>query len=75
MKGPPLPVKKKLKKDTPRPPLSVHTKFQPNRSSRLAGYREHIYECLVYYIDIFQTIINNVTFAFVYSIFCFMVHG
>ena len=32
---------------TPRPPLSVHNKFQPNRSSRLAGYREHIYECLV----------------------------
>ena len=30
-----------------RPPLSVHKKFQPNRSSRLAGYREHIYECLV----------------------------
>ena len=22
-------------------------KFQTNRSSRLAGYREHIYECLV----------------------------
>ena len=32
---------------TPRPPLSVHKKFQPNRSSRLAGYREHINECLV----------------------------
>ena len=32
---------------TPRPPLSVHKKFQLNRSSRLAGYREHIYECLV----------------------------
>ena len=32
---------------TPRPPLSVHKKFQPNRSSRLASYREHIYECLV----------------------------
>ena len=27
--------------------MSVHKKFQPNRSSRLAGYREHIYECLV----------------------------
>ena len=25
----------------------VHKKVQPNRSSRLAGYREHIYECLV----------------------------
>ena len=34
---------------TPRSPLSVHNKFQPNRSSRLAGYREHIYECLVLY--------------------------
>ena len=33
--------------DTPRPPLSVHKKFQPNRSSRLAGYREHKYDCLV----------------------------
>ena len=32
---------------TPRPPMSVHKKIQPNRSSRLAGYREHIYECLV----------------------------
>ena len=31
------------------PPMSVHKKIQPNRSSRLAGYREHIYiyECLV----------------------------
>ena len=32
---------------TPRPPMSVHKKIQPNRSSRLAGYREHIYERLV----------------------------
>ena len=32
---------------THRPPMSVHNKIQPNRSSRLAGYREHIYECLV----------------------------
>ena len=29
--------------NTNRPPMSVHKKFQPNRSSRLAGYREHIY--------------------------------
>ena len=28
---------------TPRPPMSVHNKFQPIRSSRLAGYRQHIY--------------------------------
>ena len=27
----------------PRPPRSVHKKFQPIRSSRLAGYRQHIY--------------------------------
>ena len=26
----------------PRPPMSVHKKIQPNRSSGLAGYREHI---------------------------------
>ena len=32
----------------PRPPKSVHKKFQPNRSSRLAGYWWHIYECPVY---------------------------
>ena len=37
---------------TPRPPRSVHKKFQPNRSSRLAGYRQHIYtNVLFYYID------------------------
>ena len=33
----------------PRPPLSVHKKFQPNRSSRLAGYREHIYTNVLFY--------------------------
>ena len=27
--------------------MSVHKKFQPIRFSRLVGYREHIYECLV----------------------------
>ena len=27
--------------------MIVHKQFQPIRSSRLAGYREHIYECLV----------------------------
>ena len=47
--------------NTPRPPLSVHKKFQPNRSSRLAGYMQHIYirmSCFIikiislfYYID------------------------
>ena len=57
MKGPALPVEKKNveKKNfefffslyNPRPPLSLHKKFQPNRSSRLVGYREHIYDCLV----------------------------
>ena len=46
-------LKKKLKfflaYNTPRPSMSVHKKIQPNRSSCLAGYREHvyIYECLV----------------------------
>ena len=32
---------------TPRLPMSVQKKFQPIRSSRFAGYREHIHECLV----------------------------
>ena len=32
---------------TPRPPTIVHKKFQPNRFSRLAGYMQHIYECVV----------------------------
>ena len=27
--------------------MSVHTKFQPIRSSRFAGNGKHIYECLV----------------------------
>ena len=65
LKGPALPVKKKLKKqfqkkiriflayNIPRPPMSVHTKFQLNRSSRLASNRQHIYiyDVLFYYID------------------------
>ena len=39
--------------------MSVHKKFQPIRSSRLAGYREHIYKCLVLsyrilYFDFFR---------------------
>ena len=36
------------------PPMSVHKKFQPNWSSRLAGYTQHIYIytiVLFYYID------------------------
>ena len=32
---------------TPRLPMSVHKKCQPIWSSRLADYREHIYESLV----------------------------
>ena len=32
-----------LASNTPRQPLSVHKKFQPIRSSRLAGYRQHIW--------------------------------
>ena len=27
---------------TPPPPMSVHKKFRPNRSSRMAGYTQHI---------------------------------
>ena len=34
----------------PRPPMSVHTKFQPIRSSRLAGYRPPM-NVLFYYIE------------------------
>ena len=29
--------------NTPWPPMSAHKKIQPNRSSRLAGYTQHIY--------------------------------
>ena len=38
------PWKKKLflAYNTSWPPMSVHIKFQPNRSSRLVGYRQHI---------------------------------
>ena len=37
--------------------MSVHKKFQPNRSSRLAGYRQHIYtNVLLYYINNFYKI-------------------
>ena len=35
------------KKFTPRLPMSVHKKFQSIRSSRLASFRDHMYECLV----------------------------
>jgi len=56
MKGPALPLGKKIGKKnlkhTPGPSMSVHKKFQPNRSSRLAGYTQHIYmNVLLYYID------------------------
>ena len=39
--------------NTPRPPISVHKKFQPNRSSRLAGNTQRMYLRIVlfYYID------------------------
>ena len=33
--------------NTLRPPMSVHKKFQPNRSSRLAGYTQHIFKCFI----------------------------
>ena len=35
--------------DIPRPPMSVHKKIQPNRSSRLAGYTQHIYTNVLFY--------------------------
>ena len=49
--------KKKLKKNfefifaynTPRPPMSVHEKFQPNWSRRLAGYMQPIYKNVLFY--------------------------
>ena len=47
--------------NTLRPPMSIHKKFQPNQSSRLTGYREHIYECLVllYRFDVFVNSLNS----------------
>ena len=39
----------------PRPSMSVHKKCQPNRSSRLACYGQHIHIYTnVYYIDILK---------------------
>ena len=40
-------LKKKYLKNIPWPLMSVHKNFEPNRSSRLAGYTQHKYECLV----------------------------
>ena len=53
LKGLTLPVGKKICfKKHPRPPLSVQKKIQPNRSSRLAVYRQYTYtNVLFYYID------------------------
>ena len=34
----------------PRPPKSVHNKIQPIRSGRLAGYRQHIFIRMSYFI-------------------------
>ena len=36
---------------TPWPPMSVHKKYQPNRSSRLASYTYRYANVLFYYID------------------------
>ena len=50
LKGPALLVKKNyiyFAFNTARTPISVHKKFQPIRSSRLAGYKQHISECFV----------------------------
>ncbi len=50
----------------PRPTLSDHKQFSPIRSSRFAGYRQHIYiqiyECLVYYINIKFSNTNKETY-------------
>ena len=43
--GPGIDRGKKLKKNVEK--MSVSKKIQPNRSSRLAGYTQHLYECLV----------------------------
>ena len=60
-------MKKKLKKNSnfflpitpPRPPLSVHKKFQPSRSSRLAGYRQHIFFILNGFRRVFEISITE----------------
>ena len=44
---------------TPRLPMSVHKKCKPIRSSRLAAYREHIYECLVLLYRYIICILDN----------------
>ena len=63
--------------------LSVHKKFQPNRSNRLAGYRQniYIYDVLFYYIEDvsskpvwFVTLSNTLKFCFtvVFLFHCFL---
>ena len=42
-------LKTKFENKILKPPMSVHQKFQPIRSSRMAGYTLHIYECLAEY--------------------------
>ena len=54
---------------TPRPPLSVHKKIQPNRSSRLAGYREHIYECLVLFYRYICVIVELLYLKKMYNVY------
>ena len=63
---------------SPRLPMSVHKNFpqathecpqknQPIRSSQLAGYKEHIYECLVLFyrfVKHFFTLGKNLNFLF-----------
>ncbi len=46
--------KKNFEFFSPWPPMSVHKKFQPIRSSHLAGYKEHM-NVLFYYLDISQS--------------------
>jgi len=49
--------------NTPQLPVSVHKKFKPNRSSRLACYTQHIYECLVLLYSLLISSVYRIYFA------------
>ena len=46
--------------NTTRPPMSVHTKFQPNRSSRLAGYTQHRHIGIYEYLGLTNSFNKNI---------------
>ena len=50
---------------TPSHPCVSTKKIQPIRSSRLAGQREHTYECLVFYIDNVYSIKIHISFQII----------